>query len=98
MVGANIRVPSDVLDSAYSDIMDSHGRIQDALSDMNSNLSFLNSDWTGEASLNYRERKIEWEEAMTGMTATLNQIGATLHTQMTNYVDTEEEIRDGWSG
>jgi WXG100 family type VII secretion target len=83
--------PESIL-SVKDEIVAASSLIDGELQDLTSELDYLMTQWTGEASSAYLSAQTDWNSSMLGMHAILNEITALLATISTRYATTESGV------
>lgn len=78
------------ISTASADIVGGAGKIEGRLSEMDSQLQPLRSDWTGGAAESYQAAKTQWTTAITDMKTLLNEIGTAVGQGGQDYQATEQ--------
>ncbi|MPV49049.1 MULTISPECIES: WXG100 family type VII secretion target [unclassified Pseudactinotalea] len=91
-----IAVSTDHLAGVEADVDLCFRNVTDILEVMEADLTHLEQDWTGQASLNYQQRMLEWRRGLADMAGTLNTIALTIATGNSDYTTTENTIVNGW--
>lgn len=92
-----ILVSTDHLDGVREEITTRFGNISDILTDLETDLRPLESDWTGAASEAYQQRILEWRGGLSDMAATLEGIGTMVESGASDYAQTEQNIYNAWA-
>ncbi|GMA32359.1 WXG100 family type VII secretion target [Litorihabitans aurantiacus] len=91
-----IKISLAALDNASTDLRTGATNISTALSDLDTQLQILQSDWDGDAQLAYAEAKAGWSKAYDEMKTLLDQVGLTVAASRDSYDDTNQSARRAW--
>jgi ESAT-6 family protein len=94
---SEILVTFGELESAQSSIRTTSSNVNQQLEDLKTYLRPMVETWSGDASIAYKARQAQWDQAANDLNQVLNSIGVALSASNQNYQEGEAANMRRWS-
>ena len=98
MSAGQFRTELPTMQAASQHVFEVNQQIQGQLSSLLGRLEPLTGQWQGDASVSFQQLKQRWHENASKLNTALSGIGDALVTSTTNYQESEDVNRQGFTG